>query len=144
MKAIALFGSVLLILANKAAPSPQVAAVWAQERAYWQATVDQDDAVYQSLWHPAFLGWPCDEKMPVSGRPPHMVRDAVKRSYAMRGQVATEAPNLVSTFYHAREKDVMPGGKVAVTDYEVTHTWVPTRAGWKIISGMCKHPVAGR
>ena len=133
-------GTVLLILANGPAPSAQVAAVWEQERAYWRATVRQDDGLYQSLWHPAFVGWPCDEKRPVSGLPPPMSPDAVKRSYVMDQQAVTEAPNLVSTFYHVREMDAAEGGKVEITDYNVTQTWVPTRSGWKIISGMCKHP----
>jgi hypothetical protein len=140
MKAIALLGIALLILANGPVPSARTAAVWEQERAYWQATVQQDDVAYQRLWHPAFVGWPCEEKLPVSGPPPAMSPDAIKRSYVMDMQMATEAPNLVSTFYHVRESDVGPNGETEITDYNVTHTWVPTRAGWKIISGMCKHP----
>lgn len=140
MKLFNLFGIAMLALANSPAPSPQASAVWKQEHAYWQATVDQDNAVYQKLWHPAFVGWPCDEKGPVSGLPPLMAPDAVKRSYVMDEQAAAEAPNLVSTFYHVRERDMLPDGKVEITDYNVTHTWVATPSGWQIISGMCKHP----
>lgn len=62
----------------------------------------------------------------------------------MDRQAATEAPNVVSTFYHVREIDTAPSGKTEVTDYNVTHAWVPTRSGWKILSGMCKHPDPAR
>ena len=138
MKRLAVFGIAVLALANGPAPSRQVDAVWEQEQAYWQAKVGQDNAVYQNLWHPAFVGWPCGFKEPVSSRPPLMVPDAVKRSYVMDRKAATEAPNLVSVFYHVRETDVLPDGKVEIIDNDITHTWVPTPAGWKIISGMCK------
>lgn len=69
-----------------------------------------------------------------------MSPDAIKRSYVMNEQMATEAHNLVSTFYHVRETDLGPSGKAEITDYNITHSWVSTRSGWKIISGMCKHP----
>jgi hypothetical protein len=134
----------LFILANGTKPSPQAASVWKQERIYWQATVGQNDTAYQSLWHPDFTGWPCDENGPVSGLPPRMSPDGVKRSYVMDKQATAEAPRLVSTFYHVRERDVQPSGKVEISDYDVTHTWVPTPSGWKIISGMCKHPGPAR
>lgn len=145
MQGIAFYVAAMFLVGGSAAcasDSPQSAAVWAQERAYWRATVELDDATYQSLWHHAFVGWPCDEKAPVSGLPPRMVRDDNKRSYVMDGQSVTEQPGLVATFYHVREKDERPDGKINVSDYDITHTWVRTRQGWKIISGMCKYPDA--
>jgi len=143
MQVITLSAAAVLVVSGSVAcadVSPQSAAVWAQERAYWRATVELDNATYQSLWHHAFVGWPCDEKAPVSGLPPRIVRDHVKRSYVMDGQNVAEQPGLVSTFYHVREKDEQTNGKVELSDYDITHTWVHTRQGWKIISGMCKYP----
>lgn len=49
----------MLALTNSPASSIEAAAVWKQEHAYWQAPVNKDNAVYQKLWHPAFLGSPC-------------------------------------------------------------------------------------
>ena len=147
MKGITLSASAMFVLVGSsasAAVSTRIASVWAQERAYWQATIRQDDAIYQALWHPAFLGWPCDEKRPVSALPPRVVRDGVNRSYVMDEQAATEKLGLVSTFYHVRERDERQNGKVDFTDYNITHTWVPTQQGWRIISGMCKYPEVAR
>lgn len=121
-------------------PATALETVWTLERAYWEATIQQDDRTYQRLWHPAFVGWPCGEASPVSGPPPHMARDRIRRSYRMDKQRATSAPGLISTFYHVRERDVLPNGKTVIIDFNVTHTWVPTRSGWKIVSGMCKQP----
>jgi hypothetical protein len=117
-----------------------VAAVWAAEQRYWTATAAHDDVVYQRLWHPDFLGWPCGEALPVTGKPPPFEKDGIKLSWTMDKRAATSGERLVSTFYHVRETGVHPDGRVEVTDYEITHTWVPTDDGWKIISGMCRHP----
>lgn len=128
-------------LAHPAGDKSAIETVWTLERTYWEATVAQDDPAYQALWHKDFLGWPCGEESPVTGSPPPMTPDAVKRSYAMDKRAATMASGVVSTFYHVRERDEHPDGRIEIIDYNVTHNWVPTGRGWKILSGMCKSPV---
>ena len=123
-----------------AAPADDVAAVWKQEEVYWNATAALDDAAYQDLWHRDFRGWPCGEPASVTGAPPPFEKDGVTRTWTMDRKAATAGDRFVSVFYRVRERTAHPDGRVETVVFEVTHTWVPTPAGWKIISGMCRHP----
>jgi ketosteroid isomerase-like protein len=117
-------------------------AVWKMETTYWEDVKALDLDSYRNLWHENFVGWPYSSSQPA--RKDH-ITDWIK-AYTGKGETlawfelkpadsqATE--NLVVTDYWltARWADKAGNGEPATT--RVTHTWIRTDKGWKIISGM--------
>jgi ketosteroid isomerase-like protein len=121
--------------------SSQQKEVWQMEETYWRDVKGFDEAHYMTLWHKGFLGWPQDQKMPIGKV---ALGEAVHRKFQRKGTLD----------YEFLSKSVAVTGSVGITQYAVkssftgtdghkasfssriTHTWLKTDEGWKIVGGM--------
>ncbi len=119
--------------------TPEEQAVWKLEHQYWEYVKTADLTGYRSLWHEQFVGWPMMSAKPV--RKDHItdwITANTSKGITMRSATIKQAASQLT------------GGNIVVTHYwitdawgndpestsRVTHTWIRTKDGWKIIGGM--------
>ena len=116
--------------------------VWKLEHDYWEYVKAVDLDRYRNLWHTNFLGWPS-----VSPRPArkdhitdwitaHSEKGERLQSFTLDEADSQATENLVVVHYWLT---ATWGSKDAVgkpSTLRMTHTWIRTPGGWKIISGM--------
>jgi len=117
-------------------------AVWKLESSYWDDVKALDLDSYRALWHEKFVGWPSVNSHPV--RKDH-ITDWIK-AHTDKGEAlawfelkpadsrATE--NLVVTEYWLTAIWADKAGHGEPFTQRVTHTWIKTEKGWKILAGM--------
>jgi ketosteroid isomerase-like protein len=139
------FGFVgLLAMAQQALASntDDEQALWRLERAYWQYVEKNDLVAYSNLWHQDFLGWPSVSSTPV--RKDHITDWITSQTskgltfeqgefkaaeLKVTGDVAF-ACYWISFTWTDKE------GKGASHTLRITHAWVRSGKGWRIIGGM--------
>lgn len=117
--------------------------VWGGEVAYWDSLKAFDLERYASLWHESVVGWPHGQPAPIG--------KSVFVQLAS-GTMATLRPG--SGEVQLNRLAVRVQGDVGIThlqvhgcatttagddirfDERITHTWLRTEEGWKIIGGM--------
>jgi ketosteroid isomerase-like protein len=123
--------------------SPAEQEVWAQEQTYWQSLKADDSETYLGLWDERFIGWPRYERAPAG-------KEKIRQEYApgttARGKVLDYKleplsvrsywNDVVITFFRATVTRGKPDGEVETRTSRLTHTWLRTDQGWKIIGGM--------
>jgi ketosteroid isomerase-like protein len=123
--------------------SPAEQEVWAQEETYWRSLKSEDRETYLRLWDERFIGWPRYEGVPAG-------KDKIRQDYTpgatVRGKlvdykleplsVRSYANDVVITFYRATINRSKPNGEVESRTSRLTHTWMKTDQGWRIIGGM--------
>ena len=117
-------------------------AVWKLENAYWEYVKAMDMDHYKALWHENFVGWPNWSSQPA--RKDH-ITDWIA-NYTAKGDglqwfsikqgdsQATE--RIVFTAYWVTALWADKAGHGEPTTLRITHTWIKTESGWKIIGGM--------
>ena len=117
-------------------------AVWKLESSYWDDVKALDLDSYRALWHENFVGWPYSSSQPA--RKDH-ITDWIK-AHTDKGETvawfelkpadsrATE--NLVVTEYWLTAIWADKAGHGEPFTERVTHTWIKTEKGWKILGGM--------
>jgi ketosteroid isomerase-like protein len=127
-----------------AAEPAGVSEVWALEDAYWRYLKAGDVESYVTLWHPDFIGWPCDQPRPLRkasiGDRVRKVRDekiAVVATLTREG--AQAFGDIVVVHYGFTNVSTYPDGRVegAGVERKITHTWMRVGDTWQIIGGMC-------
>ena len=141
----AAFAAMLLVSAGLVRAQQQSAdekAVWKLEHDYWEYVKALDIEKYLSLWHPDFVGWPFSSAQPQ--RKDH-ITDWMKqytekgmrlKSYTLEPAASHATGNLVVTYYLLTYHWTDAQGQGEPQIFRVTHTWLRTPEGWKIIGGM--------
>jgi hypothetical protein len=118
--------------------SPGSELAWAGETRYWADNEAGNYADYIKLFDEHFTGWACgrsdpgrktDIKATVAGLLPRVIVD--KKSSVV-------GAGLVITYYRATWRKDLGDGKTQTIVANFTHTWIPTKLGWKIVGGMCR------
>src|SRR5215467_2229173 len=123
--------------------SPVEQEVWGQEETYWRSLKADDRETYLRLWDERFIGWPRYEDAPAD-------KERIRQEYApgttARGNVLdyklepvsarSYGNDAVITFYRATVSRGTPNGEVETRTSRLTHTWMRTDQGWRIIGGM--------
>ncbi len=113
------------------------AEIWALEQAYWEFNRDAKHEQIIGSWHDRFLGWPDGEPKPIDKQ---QGTRYVHKNYAKPA----------SYTFQIEPTGIRVLADVAVNHYTVhrkwedgstqsmriTHTWVRTENGWKILGGM--------
>lgn len=115
--------------------------VWRLEEKYWQLVQAYDLQGYRALWHEDFVGWPDVEPTPVgkakiSGWLERHKNAGQRLSYELRREAVRQFGDVVVTHYVVNAKWTGRDGKVEADGSRITHTWMKTGDGWKIITGM--------
>src|SRR6201993_583725 len=114
-------------------------AVWEQEETYWRLVKADNRQGYLDLWDDRFVGWPRFENNPIH-------KDVITRFMSERRvldyrleplSVREFGGNVVITLYratvHSRDST---GANESTRASRLTHTWMKTEKGWRIIGGM--------
>lgn len=119
--------------------TPEEQAVWKLEHQYWEYVKAADLTGYRSLWHEQFVGWPQMSATPVhKDHITDWITANTTKGRKMRVATIKEAAsqltdkNIVVTHYWVTDAW---GDDPQVTS-RITHTWIHTKDGWKIIGGM--------
>jgi len=115
--------------------------IWALEQAYLDDLVAGRLDSVQEYWHERFVGWPSHVPTPI-GRGDGLkslqalLAETTIVSAQLRPRASTVVENLVVVHYVAacELKDIH--GESSHAKFRLTHTWLKTPAGWKIIGGM--------
>jgi ketosteroid isomerase-like protein len=148
---------ILLILAPTAAAAAQgvevvrpaaeytgaARAAWDGELRYWETRAAGKIDEYMALWHEDFTGWPAAEAGP-GGK--DVIRRRVEREIAdtKPGSVSVRIEPLSArgygdtavVFYRARALRTSRSGARVEAYWRITHTWMRTPGGWRIVGGM--------
>jgi len=123
--------------------SPAEKEVWDQEESYWHALQVDDRESFLQLWDERFMGWPRYDSAPAD-------KDGIRHEFApgtgSRGKVLDYkleplsvreyGKEVVITFYRAKVTRGRANREVETRTSRLTHTWMKTDQGWKIIGGM--------
>jgi len=116
--------------------------VWKLENAYWDYVKALDLDHYKGLWHENFVGWPYSSSMPA--RKDHITdwikvhtdKGATLAWSELKPADSRATENLVVTDYWLTSLWADKEGRGEPVTQRITHTWIKTPNGWKIISGM--------
>lgn len=126
---------------DTAVPSEAEQAIWDREAAYLDHLAAGNLAEVQRFWHDRFVGWPSHSLDPVdreTGRRSleellsGTTFDGVRiRPRAIRIEGGTAIVHYVAEFEKSGRD-----GETTPTSMRITHTWLRTSDGWKILGGM--------
>ena len=117
-------------------------AVWKLESSYWGYVKAVDLESYRALWHENFVGWPSVSSQPV--RKDHITDWITARTdkgerilwFSLEPAASQSTGDLVVTHYWMTVFWADKSGRGEPATTRVTHTWIKTEKGWKILSGM--------
>jgi len=114
------------------------AAAWAGEARYWSDGERGDFADFIQLFSDRFTGWPCGASLPQAKSDIKGTIKGLQPGTVLDRKSTVVGPGLVITYYRATWRLKGDAGKIETVVNNITHTWVPTAEGWKIIGGMCR------
>ena len=122
--------------------TPNEQAGWKLESAYWEDVKALDLERYKDLWHTDFVGWPSVNSQPA--RKDHITdwialhtdKGAKMQWYSLQPAASQATENIVITHYWLTSLWADKAGHGEPSTQRVTHTWIKTAEGWKIIGGM--------
>jgi ketosteroid isomerase-like protein len=104
--------------------------VWAGEVSYWETLKAFDLDGYTSLWHDSVVGWPHGQPAPIDKSA--FVKLAGGAMEVLRPGSGDVGIAYLQVHWCAMTND----GAEIQFDERITHTWLRTHEGWKIIGGM--------
>jgi ketosteroid isomerase-like protein len=137
-----LLGAMCVTAPARAQHSENEKAVWKLETTYWEDVKALDLESYKNLWHENFVGWPYSNSQPA--RKDHITdwikahtdKGATMVWYELEPADSVATENLVVTAYWLTSLWADKTGHGEPVTQRVTHTWIRTANGWRIISGM--------
>jgi hypothetical protein len=111
---------------------------WAGEARYWSDSERGDFADFIQLFSDRFTGWPCGASLPQAKSDIKGTIKGLQPGTVLDRKSTVVGPGLVITYYRATGRFRGDAGKIETVVTNITHTWVPTTEGWKIIGGMCR------
>ncbi len=138
---LAMFSIVLALPLFAQEMSSQQKEVWQMEETYWRDVKGFDEAPYMTLWRDEFLGWPRDQKTPIGKV---ALGEAVHRKFQRKGTLDYEflskavgvTGDVGITQYGVKSSFTGTDGQKTSSSSRITHTWLKTDGGWKIVGGM--------
>ena len=125
--------------------SASEAAVWKLEHSYWEDVKTADLVGYRALWHPDFVGWsyispaPQRENHIADWLEQYTAKGVRLKSYSLQPTGSLAKSNVVVTYYRLTATWTDKSGNSKPEISRVTHTWLRTPTGWKILGGMSAH-----
>ena len=114
-------------------------AVWEQEETYWRLVKADNRQGYLDLWDDRFVGWPRFEAVPIhKDNVTHFMSERKVLDYKLEPfSVRQFGGDVVVTLYRSivRSAD-RTGANESTHAARLTHTWMKTDKGWRIIGGM--------
>lgn len=115
--------------------------VWQMEETYWRDIKAGDEAHYLTLWHENFLGWPYYQPGPVDRT--ELAKGIHKKftgtrtlEYEISSKSVHVTGNVGVALYAVKSIYADREGKKQTDHLRITHTWLKTDSGWKILGGM--------
>ncbi len=127
--------------------TPQEKEVFKLEHDYWKFVQSNDLDSYRNLWHENFVGWPMSSAKPVhKDHITDWITAQTQQGFHLASSQLDEAASqafgdVVITHYWITLVWAKDSGTSTQGKSRITHTWLRTAAGWKIIGGMSA-PVA--
>jgi ketosteroid isomerase-like protein len=123
--------------------------VWAGEVAYWDTLKAFDLDRYASLWHESVVGWPHGQPAPIgksmfvklAGGAMEVLLPGSGEVQLKRISVHVQGGVGISYLQVHWCATTNAGAEIRF-DERITHTWLRTHEGWKIIGGMSAPAVA--
>jgi hypothetical protein len=125
--------------------TPDEAAVWHLEEAYWQYVKANDLDGYRTLWDERFVGWPSVSPRPLGKAnitdwiPPLHEDPARLYDFRLQKEAVRAFGDSVAVHYLVWYiwRDAETGAIVTEKDpLRITHTWQRRGDSWQIITGM--------
>jgi hypothetical protein len=125
--------------------TPDEAAVWQLEAAYWQYVKANDLEAYRTLWDENFVGWPSFSERPLGKASigdwiPPLHEDPERLfDYRLQPEAVRAFGDSVVAHYLVWEywRDAATGAVVEEDPpIRITHTWQRRGDTWQIITGM--------
>jgi ketosteroid isomerase-like protein len=115
--------------------------LWSREVAYWEYAKAADLTSYLSLWHEDVVAWPNNQPSPIDK---DSLRQIVDRGLASIQFKSVDLKPLSVriygdtgiVYYEVNSVAITKDGTEIATHERLTHTWLQTQNGWKIIGGM--------
>ena len=123
--------------------SEQLDEIWNQEVALWESLKSEKLDSYLSFWHEDVMAWPFNQPVPVNKDDLHQTATDILTSL-QSGSIEIR-PQRMSVqvyddvgFVHCKVDftAVRKAGGDINLHHKITHTWLLTAKGWKIIGGM--------
>ena len=114
-------------------------AVWEQEETYWRFVKADNREGYLDLWDDRFVGWPRFETVPIhKNKITHFISERKVLDYKLEPLSVREfGGDVVVTLYRSTVHSThRTGGDESTRAVRLTHTWMKTEKGWRIIGGM--------
>jgi ketosteroid isomerase-like protein len=130
--------------------SAEEQAVWKLEHSYWDDVKALDLNSYLELWHPNFVGWPSVSAQPQ--RKDHITdwitaytaKGLHLKSYTLEPDASQMTGNVIVVHYWLTPLWTDKNDSGEPYTLRITHTWIRTEKGWKIIGGMSAAETANR
>jgi hypothetical protein len=139
---IALFVALCLGTPLFAQQTENEQAVWKLETSYWEIVKALDMDRYKDLWHPNFIGWPSTNSQPVHKDhitdwiTAHTQKGEKLQWFALQPGAVQSTDNVVVTDFWVTAFWADASGRGEPSTSRITHTWIKTGSGWRIIGGM--------
>ncbi len=121
---------------------PYERAMWASENKFVAALIKGDLETFEAMWHEDLAYWPAGEDRPWSKRYGLKVIRAWSGaeegtlSTPMLEPIATKIiDDLAVTHYRLEYMITAPNGAKSKRYLRLTHTWIQTADGWKLLGG---------
>jgi hypothetical protein len=114
-------------------------AVWEQEETYWRLVKADNRQGYLDLWDDQFVGWPRFEAVPIhKDKITHFMSERKVLDYKLEPfSVRQFGGDVVVTLYRSTVRSTdRTGANESTHAGRLTHTWMKTDKGWRIIGGM--------
>jgi len=123
--------------------------VWQMEETYWRDIKAGNEAHYLTLWHENFLGWPYYQPAPVDkaalAKGIHQkFAETRTLEYEITSRAVHVTGNVGIAHYAVKSVYTDRDGKKQTDHLRITHTWLKTESGWKILGGMSANIEAAR
>jgi hypothetical protein len=94
----------------------------------------------QAFYHDRFIGWPAQAPEPVDPETGRAFLDELLASTrivsARLEPEAARVSDSVAIVHYLAIFDLQSDGEALRSTFRITHTWIETPAGWKILGGM--------
>lgn len=115
--------------------------IWDREAAYLDNVAAGNLAEVQKSWHDEFVGWPSHSPDPVDReRGRRSLEELLSGTEITGARIQPRAMRIVGEIaivhYVAEFEQRGADGKTTPSSMRITHTWLRTPDGWKIIGGM--------
>jgi ketosteroid isomerase-like protein len=117
-------------------------AVWKLETAFWEDVKALDLDGFKDLMYPEFVGWPYANSQPVRKNhvtdwiAAHTDKGGRLRGVELKPAEIQVVGNVAIAHYWVTTTWTDKAGHGEPSTMRITHTWIKTEKGWKLLGGM--------